>query len=270
MLMKTVFILTDFSSAADNAAAFGFELASFTGADIVLFHAYTVPVSIPESYIVIEPAAIRKAAEQQLLDLVRQLRKTDLQPVEIIAAEGDFPEIAWKHALQYESVVLVSGMKHKEGWMERVAGTTILQLAKNLKSPLLVVPEEVKYKPFEEIVFAVDADISNETESLDILRKMAHRYHASINIVRMLKDKEPVPVMYAASHFINSCEKASFQFVTGDNASVAIETFCNARNASLLVLMPHHHGFLERLFAKSTTSSILFHSHLPLLLLPEK
>lgn len=270
MLMKTVFILTDFSSAADNAAAFGFELASFTGADIVLFHAYSVPVAIPESYIDIEPEAIRREAEQQLLDLARRLRKTDLQPVEIVAAEGDFPDVAWKHALQYESVVLVSGMKHKEGWMERIAGTTILQLAKNLKSPLLVVPEEVNYIPFGEIVFAVDTDISNETESLEILRSMAQRYHASINIVRMLKDKEPVPVMYAASHFINSCEKASFQFVTGDNSSFAIETFCNARNASLLVLMPHHHNFLERLFAKSTTRSILFHGHLPLLLLPEE
>ena len=269
MLMKTVFILTDFSSAADNAAAFGFELASFTGADIVLFHAYTVPVAIPESYFLIQPEAIRKEAEQRLLDLARRLRKSALQPVEIVAAEGDFPGIAWKHALKYESVVLVSGMKHKERWMERIAGTTVLQLAKNLKSPLLVVPEEVNYKPFSEIVFAVDADLENETASLKILSLIAHRYHASINIVRMLKDKEPVPVMYAASHFINSCEKASFQFITGDNVPVAIETYCSARNASLLVLMPHHHSFLEKLFKKSTTSTLLFHTHLPVLLLPE-
>ena len=79
--MKIIFIVTDFSSASHNASKYGVELASALGAKIVLFHAYTIPLSIPESYVVVNPEDVRKTAEDYLLEEVMCLRKSTVQPI---------------------------------------------------------------------------------------------------------------------------------------------------------------------------------------------
>ena len=61
--MKTVFIATDFSAASHNASKYGVEMASVLGANIVLFNAYTIPLSIPESFVIVRPEEVKKSAE---------------------------------------------------------------------------------------------------------------------------------------------------------------------------------------------------------------
>ena len=51
--MKTVFIATNFSDASYNASKYGVEMASVLDANIVLFDFYTIPLSIPESFVIV-------------------------------------------------------------------------------------------------------------------------------------------------------------------------------------------------------------------------
>jgi hypothetical protein len=47
--METILIATDFSSAARNATAYGFELARQMHAKVIFFTAYQLPSAMPDS-----------------------------------------------------------------------------------------------------------------------------------------------------------------------------------------------------------------------------
>ena len=109
--MKTVFIATDFSEASHNASMYGIELASSIGAKIVLFHAYTIPLSIPESYVIVRPEEVKKTAEDYLLDEVLKLRKSNMQSIDILAVEGNPVDMIINQVKKYDEPLVVVGMK---------------------------------------------------------------------------------------------------------------------------------------------------------------
>ena len=41
-------------------------------------------------------------------------------------------------------------------------------------------------------------------------------------------------------------------------------------DADMLVMVPHKHEWLERLFKKSETKDMIFHARIPILIIPEK
>ena len=60
-----------------------------------------------------------------------------------------------------------------------------------------------------------------------------------------------------------------FKFPKGDDVTIASEKFADDNNVHLLTLIPHYHSLFERMFLKSETRQMVFHTHIPLLLLPD-
>lgn len=109
--MKTIFVATDFSAASHNAAKYAVEMANALQARILLFNAYQVPLSIPESYVLVTPSEVKTAAEAYLLDEVVSLRKKSMYTIEILAAEGNATDAILHQAEKYTDCLLVVGMK---------------------------------------------------------------------------------------------------------------------------------------------------------------
>jgi len=60
----------------------------------------------------------------------------------------------------------------------------------------------------------------------------------------------------------------TFQYPVDTDIRSALNGFIEKHNADMLVMMPHKHEWLERLFRKSETKDMIFHTHIPLLVLP--
>ena len=63
---------------------------------------------------------------------------------------------------------------------------------------------------------------------------------------------------------------ASFEYPVDTDITHALNEFIKKHNADMLVMMPHKHEWTELLFTKSETKDMIFHTHIPLLVLPEK
>ena len=143
--MKTIFIVTDFSQASHVASKYGVELASAMGARIVLFHAYTIPLSIPESYVIVSPEEVKKSSEDYLLDEAVKLRKSSFQPIEILAVEGPTVDAIISTSKKYENCIIVVGMKGEGKGVRKFFGSTTSALARKSYVPMLIVPESANY-----------------------------------------------------------------------------------------------------------------------------
>jgi hypothetical protein len=61
-----------------------------------------------------------------------------------------------------------------------------------------------------------------------------------------------------------------FEFPKGSSVSGALETFAEEHTIDMMAMIPHRHNLLERFFVESTTNKMIFHTHIPLLILPQK
>ena len=190
--MKTVFIATDFSTASHNASTYGVELASALGAKIILFNAYTIPLSIPESYVIVNPEDVKKTAEDYLLEEVLSLRKSSVQPIEIIAAEGPATDTILAHAKQFENCIIVAGMKGEGGIIKRTFGSTVTGLVRKSNMPVIVVPEAASFKSIENIAIATEKDMQSEMQSFEWLKDIGNTFKSKVYIIKVLKSKSSI------------------------------------------------------------------------------
>lgn len=271
--MKKVIIITDFSNASHNAAKYGVELACFIGADIILFHAYSVPVSVPDTFYVIDPVEMKKTAEEKLLEEATQLKKSSLQPVEIIAAEGEVAPTIAGFARKHKDAIIVCGMKGEGRQIKRFFGSTVTSLIGKIGNALLVIPEDATYMAIKQMALATDIDVETDEHTVDLLQNIGEKYTAKLFIVRVLKDN-----MDLAVELTNRSERLLYKlkllnpeyvYPRANDVVKGLEDFAADHDIQMLVLIPHQHTIFERLFLKSDTRKMIFHTHIPLLILPE-
>ncbi len=271
--MKTVLIATDFSAASFNASKYGVELASVLGAQIVLFYAYKIPLIVPGSLMEIDSKEFKNAAEDRLLKEVLSLRKSDFQPIEIIAYEGDPAASIVSYSKKYKDCLIVCGMKGSSNLLKQVFGTTAISMIKWSKVPVLVIPEFSTYSTISNIALAYDGTFSAEDAITKWVIEIGEKSHAQFFIVTILKKVlNEVSELSYYSEKLNQDLKSLhpiYEFPRSSNIEKGLDQFIKEFKIDLLCINPHHHSLLERLFIKSETQQMIFHTHTPLLILPE-
>ncbi len=271
--MKTIFIATDFSPASRNATLFGIEMANVLHADVVLFNAYVVPLSIPESYIIVNPDDVKQAALAYLMDEKNAVKDKCLQHIHVLAEEGSATETILKNARMYTDCLLVAGMKGEGRNFKKWFGSTTSGLARKSDLPLLIVPEEARLQKLQKMALGVDVDFDTNLRSLDALREIGLCFQSRVDIVRVLNYNAPVvnELSIRSSHLMNSLKplETAYQFPRADDVMVGLDEFIRENKVDMLCLMPQHHTLFERIFVRSETRKLIFHAHIPLLLLPE-
>lgn len=272
--MKTIFIATDFSNHSFNASDYGVKLASFLGVNIVLFYAYQIPVLLPGDALLIEPADMQKAAEERLLNEVKALRQSEQQSIEIIASEGDPSHAIISESKKYEDCLIVCGMKGSGNAIKHFFGSTTLSLIKSALRPVLVIPESVRFASISNIGLAYDGTFNIDSMGEKWLVHFGERFHAKLYIITVLKRMmNEVEELSYYSETINQHFKQLnpvYKFPRSSDIEKGIMQCITDYGIQLLVIVPHHHNLFQQLFIKSETQQQVFHTHIPLLVLPEK
>ena len=275
--MKTILVATDFSTASRHAFLYAIELSKAFNARLILFSAYQqVPVPVDE------PALIMAAEDmgtitRQLLD--EEARHSPYSETEIAI------DTRCKEGLAYSSILatakeqkadlIILGMKSAGKGFKKIFGSTVTALAKKTGVPLIIVPEKTKYTPVDTIAIATDSDLTRDADSrlLYSLRYVAERFHSKVYIVRVFDDSFR-DVHEWSSHpkklegMIRILDPV-YERIDGNNVPAALNNFIKGYKVNLLAMLPHKHTFLESLFIKSTTASMIFETKIPLLILPE-
>ncbi|MEO8852615.1 MAG: universal stress protein, partial [Ginsengibacter sp.] len=190
--MKNIVVPVDFSDASYNAANYAAMLSNIFNSNIILVHAYMNPAAIDEipSHLLNQPGKeLREVKEDQVNEYVEILRKKYTTRIEGIVREGAAtPEILDVSNNKNASLIVI-GMKGK-GKSNSVFGSNTTLVMRRSSVPVLVIPEKVEFKNVEVITLASDFDVETELSNYSLLKKIALKNNAFIQILNVRKGEE--------------------------------------------------------------------------------
>ena len=270
--MKTVLIATDFSHAARNASLYGIELAKALDAKIILFNAYEVPQPAPGLGVSVSRYDIMMQTDKRLLD-ESDFLDPKREIIEIICDEGGAEDAIINIANEKKVDFIIAGMKGSGKTFKRIFGSTATSLIKKSNIPVIVVPDDVKFSIPKTILYASDITSDTNTEHLDQIKAITGTFGSKLYIVRVVKDEyaEIFERLNTPGKLREELKKldSSFEYPVDTDIRHALNEFIQKHHADMVVMMPHKHEWLERLFRKSETKDMIFHTHVPILVIPE-
>ncbi len=128
----TILVATDLTGRSDRALHRAALVANAADEPLVVLHV------IEEQWSSAELARKKTEAQEALAAMVDALPRRPREVVPV-AAEGSAPEIVLRHAAQHEARLIVLGTRHQPSATERFLGTTIDNVVRGARLPILLV-----------------------------------------------------------------------------------------------------------------------------------
>lgn len=270
-VMKTIVVSTDYSATAGNALEFGAALAQTFNANLVLFNVYHPSVHVSNSLMTPDEIdRIVKNNEDRLEKLKNDVAQRYQIHVSCIIRTGDTVARLEESATTADADLVVMGVDSNL-WDYKIFGNTTTAAIRQLKTPILIVPNDVQFKGIRKILYACEYAYLTHDNQLDLLKEIARKFKAALQILHVETRKQiPVAVDEEIGVVNVMMEDVDHTFSFVDNANVhdGIMQGVADWQADLLVMVPHKAGFWESLLKTSNTREMAVRTRIPLLVLP--
>ena len=281
--MKTILVLTDFSIRAQYAAEYAMHLAVKTKANILLCHAIEIIESAPMVDQVAWPIAdhieLKKEGLGELKAIASKLQK--LVPVDgavaykpSITCINDFGKLSViiSRIVKNKVVDLIIMGSHKSNGLSRFFfGSHTHDVLDNIRCPVLLVPENLKFKGLKTISYATDLTFS-DLKVIQYLSAIAKPFNAEI-LVNHISPYGYPGTDNAIQHSVNELldtdhPKVFYTSVKGDSIPKRLLEISSSGKTDVMALVHKRYGFFEKLFHASVSKQVANNAKVPLLILP--
>jgi nucleotide-binding universal stress UspA family protein len=274
--METLFVPVDFSPAANNAANYAAHLCRLFSSKMVLFHAYHYPPVAFEPGYIPPVLDLKEEAEAEMnklrAELLTEFPELD---IEVFQEMGLAAEVIESIANHKEADLIVMGITGQGSFArERLIGSVATEVAQVSKTPVLIVPEQVKYTRVQKIGYACDFDknLENNTTLIKV-KYFCSMFNAELQILNVVKPEEEISVekadtdIYIEEKF--STTNHNTFFIYEKKVDKGLLEFLELHHVDMLITSPKSHSFFHDLFAESNTKRLAFHSPVPILAIHE-
>jgi len=282
MSWKPIVVGVDTSPAAAGAAQLGLRIAAAAGVGCRMVHASRDPwtavadAASPEQSAAFLAAA-RWAARKQVQEALAGQVSGELLR-DIVVGQGWPPAVLDDAVCEAGAGLLVLGAKHHTALGRWLGGSTVHNVARMLRVPLLVTgtpPAEIR-----RVLAAVDVSAA-AGPTLDVAARFADLFDAELRVLHAI---EPLPVIPEVPPPVNQrdyerlmeedCTRKVWPLVPSDvekvirlaAAETGIAAEAKAWQADLVVVGSHGKGWVERMLVGSVTERLLDHLPAPTLL----
>jgi len=127
------------------------------------------------------------------------------------------------------------------------------------------------YRDIKKIIFATDFQ-KNDSQKLEIVMKIAEHFQASVEVIHLSEntvdeDLHRINMKYLKESVFEKVEyrNVEFKLFNATNVAEGIDAFAKESGADLVALVCRKRGFFDRLFGKSLTKRMVYHTHTPML-----
>lgn len=271
--MKTIFLLTNFSSASNNAIE-GF------------LRVYAPKIADEHELIVLNAWHQPRTGHFQMINIEEQLEEisnTDLEK-QVIHLKQLFPRFSSQ--IKFKSIkgeiapvvnylseesrpdLVVLGTKGAHVLREMLVGTTTGKIVRQVKAPVLIIPESMEFKLPERIVFASDMHECRNEDDFKKLTNIARAFMSEFMVLHIFKDQKPDVDAYEKC-MVEHLDGINYAFHYKQNIDIAdgIDDFTRNMNPGLLAMIMHNSNVLVQLLKHSITRKFTYKANLPLLVL---
>ena len=263
--MKTsILVPIDFSDTSSNALYYAIHLFEPASLEVTLFHAYGVRST---ALILRNIDGLLEESSRGMMDeLLANFQfaypgvtfNSDIvkdDPVPAIVERGD--------SGNYDFVVM--GTKGASGLKEVFLGSVAGGVISKSSVPVIVVPGGHRFRPLDEILFAVGNHPFSDARIIEPLRRIAKLHESKIKILH-IADEETLEIEEALSALGDLDPSVDYAFGTGKTHKDLSE-YLMTDYSGLVCLIRGKKGIMDRLLHKSVTLKQTFDSTVPLLIL---
>jgi nucleotide-binding universal stress UspA family protein len=286
--MKKILVPTDFSTSAKNAANYAMLLAKQMKANVELCNAVMVPLEVPLAAHVAAPIVsfetLEHEVEQELKRWAGKLKQKDefetapdtFHPlVEHVVGAGSVPDVITNIAANAEVSLTVMGMSGGGGLSKFLLGSASRGMVEATQTPLLLVPDESRFKGLHKIAFATDLS-KTDIAIVHTLAGLAKVFNAEILIVHISEkasDNEHNN-QHKIDSFLNEVtnsvnyHKIYYQHVMDTAIGEGLDWLAEYGQIQMLAMVHRKHNVLHQLFKGSYTQKLKKRINIPLLVFP--
>lgn len=270
--MQTLIVGTDFSKPGNNAVDYAAMLARYFSARLVLVNAFQMPLQGFNSLSPLSVAADLQRHSESQLDILKDtiIRNGYDFGIEIYSGLGS-PTSVLKEAIgKYSADLVVMGMTGEGSALkEALIGSSATSAVKELKIPVLIVPQNVVYRPVKHITLASDLENIEENTLIHSVRSYANLFNAELEIVTIQQEnKQNAQHQEETSAFIEKTlqgVKHKQVLIKEDNILKGLEYYLKFHETDLVIVNPKKHTLFQKLLSPSVSRYIAFHSTKPVL-----
>lgn len=281
--MRKIIFPTDFSETAENAFRYSLALCDDHPAKIDMLH-----VIIPDNEMVEIPTAGNLVTRAKM-DLAKKSSEAFLEKTMVQVQTGheltNIPNVNFEmevgfpvstiieYSRREDADYIVMGTQGKHTRWDRLLGSVSTGVIENANIPVLVIPEDARYKDWKKVTIAVDLKqsdlwkifkatnfIGNQMDKLDCVH-----FHPSNKT-----PKTQIEMFELEEYFkINpKSYSVGFHLVKGESMEASLNKFVEENESDLLVMVGPHATGINKILVQSATKKMAYMSKVPLLIFP--
>lgn len=279
--LMNILFPTDFSACAENAFAYALNVCASHNAVITVLHAQQVPildgqvdvnitdrmhdldVEIENQLAVYRDKCDRFARSKGMRLHMTTRSETGFVTEQILEAgnPADFD-------------MMIMGTKGASGLAAAVIGSITSTVITKAHIPVLVVPDGARFNGIRSIIYATDFAEMDRLWLKDLL-EFAKPFAAVTTCVHLRRDdssKEELKLEDLRDRFKveEETHDVAFDMMPSAEIEQGLIAYAEKHKADLIAMLSHRRSFIDRLFHRSHTKQMTLHSHVPLLIFPER
>ena len=274
--MKTLLIPVDFSGTSDNALRYAADFSLNNAVEkIILLKTYYVSIYeqiLPSvDFVQLSSAEIeleKQSQEVRLNSYKEQLLINCKSEVQVRFSEEPMLRAIYSAVNTHTPDLLIVGSVGIQE--ETYIGEHLIQIAKSVAVPVLVIPSRIKYRKIDLALIACDFRTLQGIGLLKHLRGISTWLKANIMVLNVDPDKRNLSKQQEyESELKNLLDGYRYEvFYVHDRDIVrGILRFADVHPVDLIVALPKRHSFFYKLTNSSITEAIALNAHTPVLIL---
>ena len=260
-------MLLDQGEETPSLLKYGGQLARWLGADVWLQHVYYLPPDM-EGELFIPTESLRTHEQQLRQQLTGWQKEVATQSGRKVQYNVCFGELATEvnKLVEREHIDLIVMGNRGKSFSDKVLGSSTLKVIRQAVCPVLSVPMALAFRPFQRIALATDWKNTSATTTTWLVN-FARQCQAHLDIIHFRRHKEATGGQLSLERAL-SLVPHTFYSPRAHHIEKGIQRHVTQHHNDLIVLIPHAHSFFARLFRKSITRQMVYHTNMPLLTLP--
>lgn len=268
--MKSLLFATDFSESSRNSFEFVKAMVKKHPMKVNLIHVFDIPIPTATTLASNAVMGMIKEREQAVKRHLNEML-TEL-PIENqgekYALHGTYPstEIA-ELAEKSDAMLIVMALRQRYSFFERLIGTTTAHTIQKSKTPVLAIPNGLKFTDFDDILFPTEMKVDEEMKKKELkalkwLQEFVGMVEKpDIHMIHISSDKSLDTTTILDKPFPGM----KFTVTSADSIEQGILTFLEKKSMDLLAVYKPNRPFWERIYHSSITRKFLEQNKAPLL-----
>ncbi|MEM1321870.1 MAG: universal stress protein [Bacteroidota bacterium] len=278
--VQHIIVPTDFSENAQNAYDYAEQMAKTTGAHLKVVHICHPSTDHSNGVNIPTMEELLKTRQQQLDRFVSQKRTNALEgPVATAMVDqelliGFAAEELIRLSGQDQCDLIIMGTKGKGNLLERWVGSVSSTVSQRAHCPVLLIPPNMPFTGFKNILYASNYDAVNES-TLGHIQQFAELFNANVHLTHVRREShkngngrhaEDVVLRHLIKQKAPKLQ-ASVTSVGGPTVWEGLYQHARCKKANLIVLVTRHRKFWANLLHRSITKQMVLNATMPLLIL---